>query len=62
MSTDNEFGLKDVTAQMIKTVRNATRAGTIDCRDALIEAHGDTDKAIEILQEKGIGTPKKVWV
>ena len=62
MSTDSEFGLKDVTAQMIKAVRNATRAGTIDCRDALIEARGDTDKAIEILKEKGIGTPKKVWV
>lgn len=62
MSTEGEFGLKDVTAQMIKTVRNETRAGTIDCRDALIESQGDTDKAIEILKQKGIGTPKKVWV
>ncbi len=57
----DEFGLKDVTAQMIKTVRKETRAGTIDCRDALIESKGDTDRAIEILKEKGIGTPKKVW-
>jgi len=62
MSTNDEFGLKDITAQMIKEVRNATRAGTIDCRDALIEARGDTKKAIEILNQKGIGTPKKVWV
>lgn len=62
MSTDNEFSLNDVTAQMIKTVRSATRAGTIDCRDALIESRGDTDKAIEVLKQKGIGTPKKVWV
>ena len=62
MSTEGEFGLKDVTAEMIKAVRNATRAGTIDCRDALIESQGDTDKAIEILKQKGIGTPKKVWV
>jgi len=57
----DEFGLKDVTAQMIKIVRKETRAGTIDCRDALIESKGDADRAIGILKEKGIGTPKKVW-
>ena len=61
MSNDSEFGIKDITAQMIKVVRKETRAGTIDCRDALIESRGDTAKAIEILKEKGIGTPKKVW-
>lgn len=61
MSGNEEFGLKDLTADMIKTVRNETRAGTIDCRDALIESKGDTDKAIQILKDKGIGTPKKVW-
>lgn len=57
----DDFGIKDITAEMIKIVRNETRAGTIDCRDALIEARGDTDKAIEIVKEKGVGTPKKVW-
>ena len=62
MSTDNEFGLKDITAQMIKEVRKETRAGTIDCRDALIESRGDTEKAIQILKEKGIETPRKVYV
>ena len=61
MSDNEEFGLKDLTAEMIKIVRNETRAGTIDCRDALIESKGDTAKAIEILKDKGIGTPKKVW-
>ena len=59
--SDDEFGIKDLTADMIKTVRNETRAGTIDCRDALIESKGDTGKAIEILKDKGVGTPKKVW-
>jgi len=62
MSTENEFGLKDVTAQMIKEVRKETRAGTIDCRDALIESRGNVNKAIEILKDKGIQTPKKVYV
>ncbi len=62
MSASEEFGIKDITAEMIKLVRNETRAGTIDCRDALIESRGDVDKAINILKEKGIITPKKVYV
>lgn len=59
--SEKEFTIKDVTAEMIKSVRKTTRAGTIDCRDAIIESCGDIEKAIEILKEKGIGTPKKVW-
>ena len=62
MNAAEEFGIKDLTGEMIKVVRKETRAGTIDCRDALIESRGDTDKAIEILKEKGIQTPKKVYV
>ncbi len=62
MSVEEDFGLKDVTAEMIKTVRKETRAGTIDCRDALIESRGNIDQAIIILKEKGIVTPKKVYV
>lgn len=62
MGGGEEFGLKDLTAEMIKVVRKETRAGTIDCRDALIESRGDTAKAIEILKEKGIETPRKVYV
>ncbi len=62
MDTESDFGLKDITAQMIKAVRKETRAGTIDCRDALIESRGDVDRAIEILKEKGIETPKKVYI
>jgi translation elongation factor EF-Ts len=56
------FGLNDITADMIKAVRKETRAGTIDCRDALIESKGDTEEAINILLKKGIKTPKKVYV
>jgi len=62
MAAEDEFGIKDLTGEMIKTVRKETRAGTIDCRDALIESRGDTDRAIEILKEKGIETPRKVYV
>lgn len=56
------FGINDITANMIKAVRKETRAGTIDCRDALIESKGDTEEAINILLKKGIKTPKKVYV
>ena len=61
MSAATVFGIKDLTGGMIKAVRKETRAGTIDCRDALIESRGDVEKAIEIMKDKGIGTPKKVW-
>ena len=62
MGIPKEFGIKDLTSDMIKAVRKETRAGTIDCRDALIESRGDTVKAIEILKEKRIETPKKVYI
>ena len=60
--SEKEFTIKDVTAEMIKLVRKETRAGTIDCREAVIESCGDVEKAIQILREKGIITPKKVWI
>ena len=48
---NNEFIIQNVTAEMIKQVRKETRAGTIDCRQAIIESRGDTDRAIEILKK-----------
>jgi translation elongation factor EF-Ts len=60
--SEKEFTIKDVTAEMIKLVRKETRAGTIDCREAVIESRGDVERAIQILKEKGIETPKKVWI
>ncbi len=42
-----------VSAQMVKSLRERTGAGMNDCRTALIEAEGSEDKAIEILQKKG---------
>ena len=60
--SEKEFTIKDVTAEMIKLVRKETRAGTIDCREAVIESCGDVEIAIQILREKGIITPKKVWI
>lgn len=42
-----------ITTSMVKELRAITNAGMLDCKNALIEADGDIDKAIEILREKG---------
>jgi elongation factor Ts len=43
-----------ITAQMVKELREKTGAGMMDCKKALIEAGGDSDKATFVLREKGI--------
>ena len=37
----------------VKELRERTSAGIMECRNALLEAEGDIEKAVEILQEKG---------
>jgi elongation factor Ts len=48
-----------ITAEMVKTLRDKTGAGMMDCKAALAEANGDIDKAIEILRKKGIASASK---
>ncbi|GAA4972204.1 translation elongation factor Ts [Algibacter aquimarinus] len=42
-----------ITAQEVNKLRQATGAGMMDCKKALVEAGGDFDKAIEVLRKKG---------
>lgn len=42
-----------ITAQEVNKLRQMTGAGMMDCKKALVEADGDSDKAIEILRKKG---------
>jgi elongation factor Ts len=42
-----------VTAQEVKALRDRTGAGMLDCRNALAEAEGDVDRAVEILRTRG---------
>lgn len=42
-----------VTPQLIKELRELTGAGMMDCKNALTEAEGDFDKAMEIIRKKG---------
>jgi elongation factor Ts len=49
----------EVTAQMVKELRERTSAGMLDCKKALTEVDGDMDKAIEYLREKGLAKAAK---
>jgi elongation factor Ts len=48
-----------VTAEMVKALREETDAGIMDCRRALVDANGDMQKAKAILREKGIASAAK---
>ncbi len=50
---------KEITAQMVKQLREATGAGILDCKKALQEADGDMERAVEILREWGIAKAAK---
>ena len=49
----------EITAQMVKELRESTGAGMMDCKKALSEADGDMQKAVDILREKGLGQAAK---
>ena len=46
--------MAEITAQEVKRLRDATGAGMMDCKKALIENDGDFDKAVESLRKKGL--------
>ena len=48
-----------VSAQDVKTLREKTGAGIMDCKQALSESNGDLERAIRILREKGLAEAKK---
>jgi elongation factor Ts len=49
----------EITTQMIKDLREATKAGVLDCRKALESSNGDYQKAVDFLREKGLATAAK---
>jgi elongation factor Ts len=51
--------MPDITAAMVKALRDATGAGMMDCKRALIEADGDAERATEILRERGLASQAK---
>lgn len=51
--------MAQVTAQMVKELRERTQAGMADCKSALVEAEGDMEKAVEIILKKGLAKSAK---
>jgi len=49
----------EITAKMVKELREATGAGMMDCKNALKESAGDMDKAGDYLRKKGIASAAK---
>ena len=48
-----------ITAEMVKNLRDMTNAGMMDCKKALVETGGNIDEAIKYLREKGIAKAAK---
>ena len=51
--------MADISAELVKELRERTGAGFMDCKRALTEADGDLDKAVLILREKGLAAAAK---
>ena len=49
----------EVTASMVKDLREKTGAGMMDCKKALAETNGDMNAAVDWLREKGIAKSEK---
>ena len=49
----------EITAQMVKELREKTGAGMMDCKKALVDSEGDMEKAVEVLRQKGISSAEK---
>jgi elongation factor Ts len=49
----------EINATMIKELRVRTNAGIMDCKEALNEADGDMEKAVDFLRKKGLATALK---
>jgi elongation factor Ts len=48
-----------VSAQMVKELRDRTGAGMMDCKAALAEAGGEIEKAVDVLRKKGLAAAAK---
>ena len=51
--------MAEITAKMVKELREMTGAGMMECKKALAEAEGDMDKAVDVLRTRGLAAVAK---
>ena len=51
--------MSNISSEKIKTLREKTGAGIMDCKNALVESSGDVELAIDWLRKKGIAKANK---
>ncbi|MDZ4199523.1 MAG: translation elongation factor Ts [Kiritimatiellia bacterium] len=51
--------MTEISATMVKELREATNVGMMECKKALVEAGGDRERAIVLLRERGLATAAK---
>jgi elongation factor Ts len=51
--------MADVTAAAVKQLREKTGAGMMECKNALVEASGNEEQAVDILRKRGLASAKK---
>jgi elongation factor Ts len=51
--------MAEITASAVKSLREKTGAGMMECKNALTEASGNEEQAVEILRKRGLASAKK---
>jgi elongation factor Ts len=58
-NSEEATNMSNVSAALVKELRERTGAGMMDCKKALVETNGDIEKAIDFLREKGLAAAAK---
>jgi hypothetical protein len=59
LSYFKELNMAEITAALVKDLRETTGAGMMDCKKALVESDGDMQGAIDWLRKKGLSAAAK---
>jgi elongation factor Ts len=51
--------MAEISAKLVKELREKTGTGMMDCKEALVASDGDMTKAVEFLRKKGLATAQK---